>query len=123
MTDLSNYLENAWLKTLAGTPFTNVTPYVQLHTGAPGEDGTSNVATETNREIATFNVPAGSTMTNSTASTWSAVAATETYSHLSIWDASTSGNCLWQGSLTASVGVNAGDDFEIAAGNLSLALD
>ena len=47
MTDISNYLENAWANTIrGGGNGTNYTApaavYVKLHTGAPGEDGTAN---------------------------------------------------------------------------------
>jgi hypothetical protein len=51
------------------------------------------------------------------------VAGTETYSHISIWDDPTAGNCLWTGALTASKAVNAGDTFTIATGSLTVSLD
>ena len=47
-------------------------------------------------------------------------AATETYSHWSLWDASTSGNCLWTGALSSSAAVTAGDTFQITSLTLSL---
>jgi hypothetical protein len=37
-----------------------------------------------------------------------------------MWDASTGGNCLWTGALSASASVTAGDTFEITSLTLSL---
>ena len=51
---------------------------------------------------------------------WTNVAATETYSHWSMWDALTSGNCLWTGALSSSAAVTAGDTFQITTLTLSL---
>lgn len=45
-----------------------------------------------------------------------------TITHLSIWDASTSGNMLFHGALTATKVVNDGDTFQIQAGNLTISL-
>jgi hypothetical protein len=53
---ISNYAENKILEHTTGeaawTMPTNV--YVKLHTGDPGEDATSNAATETTRKEASF---------------------------------------------------------------------
>lgn len=45
-----------------------------------------------------------------------------TISHLTIWDAQTSGNMLFHGALTATKVVNDGDTFQIQAGNLTISL-
>jgi hypothetical protein len=47
----------------------------------------------------------------------------ETYSHISIWDDPTAGNCLWTGALGAPVPMEAGNVFTIPAGSLVAALD
>jgi len=123
MTAMSDYLENELLDHALGTgSFTAPTNvYVKLHTGDPGEAGTANAATETTRVVTgAFSAAASGTTDNDAAITWSSVSTTETYSHISIWDASTAGNCLFVGALTSSVAVTAGDDFEIAAGDLDI---
>lgn len=127
---VTNYLEEAWLKTLRGggngSSFTapaNV--YVKLHIGDPGEAGTSNAAGETTRQAATFAAPSNpaGTMVSNADTAWTNVSTTETLSHVSLWDASTAGNCLFTGALTASKSVTAGDTFTIPSGSLSLAVD
>lgn len=123
MSDASNYAENEiadWLGA-NGAPGTVSNVYVKLHTGAPGEAGTANAATETSREEATFGAASGGVVTMSNTPTWSSVAATETYSHISLWDAATSGNCLGTTSLSSSVSVTSGDDFELTSLTITVA--
>lgn len=96
--------------------------YVKLHTGDPGAAGTSNAATETTRVQATFSAASGGAITNSAALEWTSVSTTETYSHVSFWDASTAGTFLGSDDLAASKAVDAGDDFTIPAGDLDLNL-
>jgi hypothetical protein len=96
--------------------------FVQLHTGDPGAAGTSNAATETDRVEATFSAASGGAITNSAEVAWTNVAASETYSHVSFWSASTSGTFLGSDALETSRAVTAGDNFTIAAGDLDLSL-
>lgn len=117
---ISNYAENKLLDALRAQSFSVSNTYVQLHTGNPGEDGTSNVATETTRESVTFNAAASGSLGASATVEWTNVAATETYSHWSLWDNASAGNCLWYGSLSSSASVTAGDTFQITALTLSL---
>jgi hypothetical protein len=94
--------------------------YIKLHTGDPGEDATANAATEATRKVVTWDAAAsGSIVTNSVAE-WTSVSTTETYSHWSLWDASTSGNPLWTGALSTSAAVTVGDTFQITSLTLSL---
>ena len=125
MTDASNYLENAALDHILGTSAMTspANVYVKLHTGAPGEDGTGNAATETTRVVITFGAAASGTATSNVDVDWTSVSTTETYSHFSLWDNLTAGNCLAVGALSASKAVTAGDDFQIASGNLTVSLD
>lgn len=118
---IANYAENKLLDTLGNTSFAVTTCWVKLHTADPGEDGTSNAATETTRKQVSWNSASGGSKASSAALTWTSVAASETYSHWSMWDASTSGNCLWVGSLSSNASVTAGDTFEITT--LTLTLD
>jgi uncharacterized membrane protein YgdD (TMEM256/DUF423 family) len=94
--------------------------YIQLHTGDPGAAGTANVATETDRQQATFGDAASAgAISNTVALTWTAVAGTEDYTHFSAWDASTSGNFLFSGTMTANA-VTTGDTFQIPIGDLDV---
>lgn len=96
--------------------------YVKLHTGSPGAAGTSNAATETTRKLIAFATPSsGGTISNTSAITWTGAAATETITHVSIWDASTAGNCLATGSLAVSVNVISGGTIPIPIGELDFA--
>lgn len=119
---VSNYMEGKILDTLRNTSFAVATVYAKLHVGDPGEDGTANAATETTRKAVSWNAPSGGSMTNSGALTWTNVAGSEDYTHISLWDASTAGNCLWTGTVTANP-VTAGDTFEIAAAALTVSVD
>jgi len=118
---ISNYAELALLNTLRNTSFAVTAVYLKLHTGDPGEAGTSNAATEATRKAVTFAAASSGSMTSSATVEWTNVSTTETYSHWSLWDASTSGNCLWSGALATSAAVTAGDTFQITS--LTLTLD
>src|SRR4051794_6747789 len=119
---LSNYVETKVMDAL----FNNASPaalqlaarYVKLHTGDPGEDGTANAAAETTRKSITGAASANGVFTSVNDLAWTNVAGTETYTHVSLWDAATAGNCLWVGPLTASKAVVAGDNFTIPTGSL-----
>jgi hypothetical protein len=120
---ISNFLENELLDTLdgAGSSFFATATYLQLHLGDPGEDGTGNPAAETIRKAVSFDAASSGSKTSTGTVEWTLVAATEVYSHWSLWDASSSGNCLWYGALSANAAVTAGDTFEITS--LTLTLD
>ena len=103
-----------------GTPPTEW--FVQLHIGDPGADGTSNPAVENTRQSVDFDT-AANILTDGRAQaltladvTWVSVAGTETYSHISIWDAVTAGNSWYKGAMAASVAVAAGSNFTFPAG-------
>lgn len=117
---ISNYAETKLLNTINNTSFAVSATYVQLHTGNPGEDCILNVATENTRKQATWNAASGNNIVTDANVTWVGVAATETISHWSLWDAATSGNPLWYGALTASASLEAGDTFQITSLTLSL---
>jgi hypothetical protein len=117
---ISNYAELKILEHTTGkTAWTipsNV--YVKLHTGDAGEDGTSNAAST--RKVAAWATASSGAIATSATLEWTNVASTETYSHWSMWDALTSGNCLWTGALSSSAAVTAGDTFQITTLTLSL---
>ena len=120
---ISNYAENKLLDTLRNQSFAVTTAYVKLHTGDPGEDATNNAATETTRKAVTWSAASSGSLASSATLEWTNVAATETYSHWSLWDSAgpTGGNPLWKGALSSSAAVTAGDTFQITS--LTLTLD
>jgi GTPase involved in cell partitioning and DNA repair len=119
---ISDYYETTLLKALRNESPAVAAVYVKLHKGDPGEAGTSNAATETTRKQVTFAAPSGGVIKNSNAPEWTNVSTTETISHVSLWDNSTAGNCLWSGALTAPRSLTAGDNLLIKAEQLSVSL-
>lgn len=118
---ISNYAENKLLDAVSGTSFAASGSYLKLHTGDPGEDGTANAAANTTRQSITFSSASGGSMATSSSATWTNVPSTETYTHWSLWDAVSAGNCLWTGALSTSAALTAGDTFQITT--LTLTLD
>ena len=119
---ISNYAELKILDHTTGTTSWTAPSgvYIKLHTGDPGEAGTSNAATEATRKVVTFSAAASGSIASSATVEWTNVSTTETYSHWSLWDASTAGNNLWSGALSSSAAVTAGDTFQITSLTLSL---
>lgn len=95
--------------------------YMKLHVGDPGDAGTASAATETTRQEVTFAAASGDTISNDAQIQWTNVAGTEDYTHFSLWDNSTAGNCLFTGTITANA-VVAGDTFTIATGDLDITI-
>ena len=124
MSDLTNYLESALAAhVFGGSALTQPSEWwVKLHTGDPGEDATGNAATETDRvEVTSFT--GTNPRSNGNELLWSSVAANETITHISVWDAETSGNPLMKGDLAAPKELTAGDNLRFAVGELDLSLD
>ena len=120
---ISNYAELKILEHTTGkTAWTMpTTVYVKLHLGDPGEAATSNAAVEDTRKAASWATAASGSIVTSATIEWTNVSTTETYSHWSLWDASTAGNALWSGALATTAAVTAGDTFQITS--LTLTLD
>ena len=119
---ISNYAELKILEHTTGkTAWTIPTDvYIKLHTGDAGEAGTSNAASETTRKVAAWASASSGSIATSATLEWTNVAATETYTHWSMWDDVSAGNCLWTGALSSSAAVTAGDTFQITSLTLSL---
>jgi hypothetical protein len=115
---------NAWLDALCrSVAYTDPAAFwVKLHIGDPGSAGTANAAGETTRKQATFSAASAGAITTSAALDWTNVSTTETYSHVSFWDASTAGTFLGSDALDTSRAVTAGDNFTIAAGDVDLSI-
>lgn len=135
MSEATDYLENKLVDHICGTTtYTKPTAiYIQLHTGTVPTsdiDGTLAIATNAIRKVTgTMAASASGVSTNAADISWSTgdVSGTETYTHYTIWDADTtppavSGNCLMWSAFDAPVSVTSGDQFTIAAGNLSVSV-
>jgi hypothetical protein len=98
-------LANNWLNMLRATAFTApAATYIALHTGDPGAAGTANASAVTTRQAATFSAASAGALALSNSPAFT-MTATETISHISVWDASTAGNLLWTATLTTSKSV------------------
>lgn len=108
---------------LNGTAFSGFsTPYVQLHVGAPGAAGTSNVAGNSTRQATgAFATPSGGSTTNSAAINWTSVSTSETYNNVTLWSASTAGTFICSGTISASA-ITAGQNFQIPASGMTVSI-
>lgn len=105
---LSTAVANSQLGVFRGTAMTGVSVYVKLHIGDPGAAGTSNPSAVTTRNQATFAAPSGGSMTLASLASYS-MTATETITHISLWDAATAGNFLASAALSSGKAVVSGD--------------
>lgn len=117
---IANSILNAYCRNVAWTQ--PAAFWVKLHIGDPGSAGTANAAGETTRKQATFSAAASGAITTSADLAWTNVSTTETYSHVSFWDASTAGTFLGSDALNTSRAVTAGDNFTIVTGDLDLSV-
>lgn len=121
-TGLSSFAATAILNAIGNaTAFSVTTIHIQLHTADPGAAGTTAVAGNATRKAVSFDTASGGAMTSDAAVSWTAgeVDTAEDYTHYSLWDASTSGNFLGSGTVTANA-VQVGDTFTIPAGDIDL---
>lgn len=116
----TNYAEEAMEAAVCNaTPFTPPPAlYLKLHIGNPGEDATANPAVETTRKLVAF-AASGRPRLNTAVITWTNVAADESYTHGSLWDAATGGNPWKYGALATAKTVDQGDNFDFAIGEIA----
>lgn len=117
-------LANAWLNTIrggaAGTTFTAPAAiYIKLHVGDPGASAANNASAVTTRQAATLGAASSGAVALSNSPAFS-MTATETISHISVWDNSTAGNFLWSAALTTSKSVVSGDTLTFTTLGVSL---
>jgi hypothetical protein len=124
---VSTTLSNSWLNVIrggaAGTTYTApAAVYVQLHTANPGTAGTTSVSSVTTRQAATFSASTTGVLSLSNTPSFTSWAGTngEVVSHVSFWDASSTGNFLWSAALTASKTINTGDTLNISSASLTI---
>lgn len=125
MAQLSDYLENALInEVLRNTGYTPVaTVYLALFTTATTDAGGGTEVTGGSyaRQAITFGAPSNGTSTNTGAVSFTSMPAA-TVTHAAIMDASTAGNMLFHGALSASKTVGAGDTLTFAIGDISASL-
>jgi hypothetical protein len=128
MAAFSDYLENALLNEV----FRNVnytpaaTVYVALFTSAPSDagGGTELSGNGYSRQSVAFGAASGGAIANSATVSFSASGGNwGTVTHFAVYDASSAGNQLCWGSLSASKTVNDGDTLQFAAGDIDITLD
>lgn len=130
MTALSNFAESLAIRWLFDDVAVTrpTTWFVSLHTADPGETGaTGEVGAGVGyaRQSATFTEDTNGLVDNDAIITFGPNTTTNwgTITHVAVWDAVSSGNCLAKGALSASVVININDSLQIAAGALDISLD
>ena len=121
---LSNYAEDKVADAIANNVSLAVAAlYAKLHIGDPGEDCTANPAVETTRKAVSFAASSGGTALSDALTEWTNVAATETYTHVSLWDNVSAGNPWGSGALAVPQAMTAGNTFDLPSGNIALAIN
>lgn len=129
MAALSDYAEKLvldWMLT-AGAATRPTAWYVALYTAAPSDagGGTEVSGAGYSRKSVTWDAATSGAGTTSNSNTVSFTASGGTYgtvSHIGIFDASSGGNLLWHGALTASKTIADGDTLEFSIGNIDLTM-
>ena len=126
MSAASNYTETLALTfLLTSSAATRPTAwYVALFTTSPTDAGSGTEVSGTYyaRQSVAFTV-SGDTASNSATITFPAAGSNwGTISHVGVYDAVTTGNLLFHGSVTTSKSIDTGDTFQISAGNLDITL-
>lgn len=129
MAALSDYSEKLlldWLMT-NGSATRPTNWYVALYTAAPNDagGGTEVSGNGYSRQSVTFAAAtsgAGTTSNTGDVVFTAAGGSWGTITHIGIFDASTAGNLLWHGALTASKTVADGDTLQFSTGNIDLTL-
>ena len=129
MAALSDHAEKLlldWMMT-SGTATRPTAWFVALYTAAPSDSGGGTEVSGSGyaRQAVAFNAattPGGTTTNSADVSFTAAGGNYGTVTHLGIFDASSSGNLLWHGALTADKTIADGDTITFAAGNIDLTM-
>lgn len=129
MASMSNWLENAVLdQVLRGVAYPgSSTIYAALFL-TPTTDSGGGVEVSgggyARVQVTTFGAPSSGVISNTSNVQFPAATANwGLVTHFALYDASTGGNLLYHGPLTASKTVNAGDTFVLPPGNITVAQD
>jgi hypothetical protein len=123
----TNFLETEVLDhVFGGNAYTAPgTLYTGLYTASPSDTGGGTELSGNGyaRQATAFTVT-GNTASNTSAEEWAtATGSWGTITHVGVFDASTGGNLMAYGTLTASKTIATGDVFRIPAGDLDITLD
>ena len=129
MAALSDHAEKLlldWMMT-TGSATRPTAWYVGLFTAGPSDSGGGTEVSGSGyaREAVTFaaaSTPGGTTSNTGDVSFTAAGGNWGTITHIGIFDASSSGNLLWHGAMTASKIVNDGDTLQFSTGNIDLTI-
>ena len=95
-------LANNWLNMIRAVAFTAPAgTFIALRIGDPGSAGASNPSAVTTRQSATFSAASAGAIALSNTPSFT-MTASETISHIAVFDAVTGGNFLWSAALTTS---------------------
>ena len=129
MAALSDYAEKLLLDFLmtTGSATRPTNWYVALYTAAPSDSGGGTEVSTGGyaRQSVSFDAassPGGTTSNSGEVSFTASGADYGTVTHMGIFDASSGGNLLWHGALTASKTVADGDTLTFAVGNIDLTM-
>jgi hypothetical protein len=131
---LSNYLEKKFVDHLTGVASYTApsTLYLALYSATPSDSGggtelTSGTAPGYSRQAVTFNAYAASIADKALSSNAPVFTASggnwPNVTHVGIFDASTAGNLLWYGAMTAAEQINDLGTLTFNAGDITLSLD
>lgn len=127
MTAASDYLENEVLDHTLGTgALAMPTIYLGLYTSDPtdADVGTEVTGGSYARKTCTFNAAAGGSADNDSIEEFiKATALWGDITHLGIHDASSGGNLLYHGALSATVNIDTDDIFRFAVGSIVVSAD
>ena len=127
MAALSDHAENLlldWMMT-SGSATRPTAWYLALFTAAPSDSGGGTEVSTGGytRQTIAFSAASGGATSNSADVSFTASGANYgTVTHVGIFDASSAGNLLWHGAMTASKTVEDGDTITFASGNVDLTL-
>jgi hypothetical protein len=107
--------------TLAVAAATDDALRLQLHTGAPGAAGTSNVFGDATKQVVAWNAAANGARTASNAPEWTSVTAAGTVTHVSLW--TTGGVYRGSAALVTSKTLAIGDGIKFTALTASITND
>lgn len=125
MSAKSNYLELKVLDHFLGTASTSAPSnvYLALHTADPTDAGSGAEVSGNgySRQVITFAAASSGSAASNSAEEFTASGGNfGTITHFGIWDASTSGNLLYHGALTAPKTIADGDTLRFASGNITI---
>lgn len=134
MAALSDYAERKILDhVFKNTTFTSPSAYIALFTTDPSDSDSGSEVSGNGYARVQIDTLMGSaasasdvtSISNSSNITFAAASGGSfgTITHIGIYDASTAGNLLAHGALTASKQIDDGDTFQIATGNLTITID